>query len=106
MACGAPKPPVVDNLPDLAGLVAGAGRVVCCDTGVGHLATALGRPSVLVFGPASPARWGPPPGPLHRVLWSGRTGDPLSDRPDPGLLEIGPGDVLLALDGLPETEAA
>src|SRR5205807_6809835 len=60
----------------LAGLVAGAGRVLCGDTGVAHLATALGRPSVVLFGPVPPAEWGPPPGHLHRVLWAGRRGDP------------------------------
>ena len=95
-----------DRLLELAGLVAGAGRVACGDTGVAHLATALGRPSVLLFGPTPPARWGPPPGPRHRVLWAGRTGDPLGDRPDPGLLEIGPPDVLTALDALPAAAAA
>jgi ADP-heptose:LPS heptosyltransferase len=91
---------------DLAGLasaVANAGRVICGDTGVAHLATAFGTPSVLLFGPTSPAEWGPPPDcPRHRVLWSGRIGDPHADRPDPGLLEIGVEDVLGALDELPD----
>ena len=69
-------------------LVAGCGRVVCGDTGVAHLATALRTPSVVLFGPTSPAEWGPPPSPLHRVLWSGRTGDPHGAAVDRGLLEI------------------
>lgn len=86
------------NLFDLAGLVAAAGRVVCGDTGVGHLATALRRPSVLLFGPTSPADWGPPGDrPWNRVLWSGRRGDPHAARPDPGLLRIQVSDVLAAL---------
>jgi hypothetical protein len=32
------------------------------------------------------------------VLWAGSTGDPFADRPDPGLLEIGPGEVVAALE--------
>ncbi len=86
----------------LAGTVAAAGRVVCGDTGVAHLATALGRPSVVLFGPSAPARWGPPPGPLHQVLWKGKTGDPLAGTADPGLLDISTGEVVDALTRLPE----
>jgi ADP-heptose:LPS heptosyltransferase len=88
----------------LAALVGAAGRVVCGDTGVAHLATALGTPSVLLFGPTAPAEWGPPPDVRHRVLWAGRTGDPHGDRPDPGLLAITPAHVvaeLRRLDRLP-----
>ncbi|MGB2569045.1 glycosyltransferase family 9 protein [Micromonospora citrea] len=63
------------DLGELAALVAGARLVVSGDTGVGHLATAYGTPSVLLFGPVPPAEWGPPPDrPRHRVLWAG-TGD-------------------------------
>ena len=59
-------------LPELAALVAAAGRVVCGDTGVAHLATALGTPSVLLFGPTPPAWWGPLiERDRHRVLWHG-----------------------------------
>jgi ADP-heptose:LPS heptosyltransferase len=90
------------DLGGLARLVASAGRVVCGDTGVAHLATALGTPSVVLFGPVSPARWGPPrERTRHRVLWSGRTGDPHAERPDPGLLEISVADVLSELERLP-----
>jgi ADP-heptose:LPS heptosyltransferase len=86
------------DLSALAAAVAAARRVVCGDTGVAHLATAFGTPSVLLFGPTSPAEWGPPRDrPRHRVLWTGRTGDPHANRPDPGLLEIGVDDVLAAL---------
>ncbi|MFD0888435.1 glycosyltransferase family 9 protein, partial [Streptosporangium algeriense] len=74
---------------------------VCGDTGVAHLATALSTPSVVLFGPTPPARWGPPPGESrHVVLWSGRTGDPFATRPDPGLLAITPADVLAAITTL------
>jgi ADP-heptose:LPS heptosyltransferase len=68
------------DLPGLAALVAGARLLVCGDTGVAHLATALGTPSVLLFGPTSPDRWGPRLDPdRHEVLWHGpaaRPGDP------------------------------
>jgi ADP-heptose:LPS heptosyltransferase len=89
------------DLTALAGLVAGAGRVVSSDTGIAHLATALGRPSVVLFGPVSPDEWGPPTSPRHRALWAGRHGDPHADRPDRGLLEIEPGHVIAALAALP-----
>ena len=83
---------------ELAALVAAARLVVCGDTGVAHLATAYRTPSVLLFGPTSPALWGPPPDrPQHTVLWAGRTGDPHADAPDPGLLEISVDDVLGAV---------
>jgi ADP-heptose:LPS heptosyltransferase len=79
-----------------------AGRVLCGDTGVAHLATALGRPSVLLFGPSSPARWGPLRDPeRHIVLWSGRVGNPLADTVDAGLLEVTVDDVLGAVSRLP-----
>ena len=87
---------------ELAGLVGRAGRVLCCDTGVAHLATAMGTPSVVLFGPTSPETWGPPPERAwHRVLWKGRVGDPLGDRPDAGLLEIQVEDVIHELETLP-----
>lgn len=83
------------TLRDLAALVGAAGLVVCGDTGVGHLATALGTPSVLLFGPTSPAEWGPPSErTVHRVLWKGLRGDPHADAPDQGLLRIGVREVL------------
>jgi ADP-heptose:LPS heptosyltransferase len=87
----------------LASLVGAAGRVVSTDTGIAHLATALRTPSVVLFGPTSPAEWGPPPSrSWHRVLWLGRTGDPHARRPDPGLLAISVAEVLEALDSLPD----
>lgn len=91
------------NLLELAALVAASGRVVCGDTGVAHLATSLRTPSVVLFGPTSPAEWGPPDRPWHRALWAGSTGDPHAGIPDPGLLEIGVRDVTQALDDLPDT---
>ncbi|MDH2426665.1 glycosyltransferase family 9 protein [Sphaerisporangium sp. TRM90804] len=87
---------------DLARLVAGARLAVCGDTGVAHLATAFGTPSVVLFGPVPPARWGPPERGPHVALWAGRHGDPHASRPDPGLLEIGTETVLDAALGLME----
>ena len=82
------------SLVELAALVGAAARVVCGDTGVAHLATALGTPSVVLFGPTPPHRWGPPPERArHRVLWAGTTGDPHASAPHPGLLEIDVADV-------------
>jgi ADP-heptose:LPS heptosyltransferase len=89
------------DLVELAAAVAAADRVLSGDTGIAHLATALGTPSVVLFGPTPPAEWGPPPDPRHVALWAGRRGDPHGDEPDPGLLEIGVGDVLAALATLP-----
>jgi ADP-heptose:LPS heptosyltransferase len=87
----------------LAAVVAGCARVVCADTGLAHLATATRTPSVVLFGPTSPARWGPPAErPWHRVLWRGRTGDPHAPEPDVGLLAIRVDDVVAALAALPD----
>ncbi|GAA5769769.1 glycosyltransferase family 9 protein [Streptosporangium roseum] len=89
------------GLRDLVALVARARLVVCGDTGVAHLASALATPSVVLFGPVSPALWGPPHGP-HVALWAGRSGDPHGDLPDEGLLEIGVLEVLDAAVNLLE----
>lgn len=90
------------RLDELAAIVGSAGRVVCGDTGVAHLATALRTPSVVLFGPEPPSRWGPPPDrPWHRALWKGRRGDPHGRTPDPGLMQISVDDVLDALRELP-----
>jgi ADP-heptose:LPS heptosyltransferase len=62
------------DLVKLAGLVARARLVVSGDTGVAHLATAYRVPSVVLFGPEPPWRWGPPADRLwHRALWPGPT---------------------------------
>ncbi|MDC7122749.1 glycosyltransferase family 9 protein [Cellulomonas fimi] len=86
------------TLPALVQAVASARLVVCGDTGVAHVATAVGVPSVLLFGPVAPDRWGP----LldvdrHTVLWHGDgTGDPHGSSVDPALDRIGVGEVLAA----------
>lgn len=90
------------DLCELAAIVAAAARVVCGDTGVAHLATALGTPSVVLFGPTPPKLWGPPPRlrDKHRVLWHNRTGDPHGTRHHPGLLDISVPQVLDELASL------
>ncbi|MGY1631478.1 glycosyltransferase family 9 protein [Geodermatophilus sp. SYSU D01186] len=86
---------------ELAAVVAGARVVVSGDTGMAHLATAYRRPSVVLFGPVSPALWGPPPRAQHVVLWHGDgTGDPWGTELDPALGKITVDEVTEALDGL------
>ncbi|MUG03572.1 glycosyltransferase family 9 protein [Bacillus tequilensis] len=78
-----------DDLVDLAALIAHASVLVSVDTGAAHLASAYGTPSTIVFGPAPPEEWGPPPGP-HIVLTDARLrrGDAFSAEPDPALLAV------------------
>jgi heptosyltransferase-2 len=56
--------PVVDlvgrtSLRELAALIALAKRVICHDSGPMHIAAALNKPIVALFGPTNPARTGP-----------------------------------------------
>ncbi|MEV5439979.1 glycosyltransferase family 9 protein [Streptomyces sp. NPDC052682] len=85
----------------LSALVAGAHAVVSGDTGIAHLAVAHATPTVTLFGPVAPSRWGPPPHPRHRALWYGQEGDPHGRATDPALLRITTDDVLTALDEIP-----
>jgi ADP-heptose:LPS heptosyltransferase len=88
---------------EMAAVVAAAPVVVSGDTGVAHLATAYRRPSVVLFGPVSPALWGPPRrtgarGPLHVVLWhGGGDGDPWGTALDPALDAIPVDEVIEAV---------
>jgi len=83
------------DLRGLATLVRDASLLVCGDTGVAHLATALSTPSVVLFGPTPPWHWGPPPGRRrHRAIHHGGSGDPHADRVDPRLLRIHADEVL------------
>jgi ADP-heptose:LPS heptosyltransferase len=47
-------------LPALAGLLAECRGYIGNDSGVTHLAGALGLPTIAVFGPTDPAVWAPP----------------------------------------------
>lgn len=107
-AAGLPAEAVLagDGLAELAATVAEARLVICGDTGVGHLATAYGTPSVLLFGPTPPRLWGPPPeARQHTVLWVGDVGDPHGEAPDPGLLLLRAERVLAAAEDLLATGA-
>jgi ADP-heptose:LPS heptosyltransferase len=86
------------DLDGLAALVAAARLVISGDTGIAHLASAYATPSVILFGPTSPMRWGPPPGGPFTVIWRGYTGDPHSRSVHPALLEIGTDEVLQAAE--------
>jgi ADP-heptose:LPS heptosyltransferase len=100
------------DLPGLAATVAGARLVLSGDTGIAHLATATGTPSVTLFGPVSPALWGPcTDTDRHVPLWRGtagdlRPGDPHGSEPDPRLLALGVEEVLAAAERLLETGQA
>jgi heptosyltransferase I len=47
------------SLPEMIALIAGAAAVLMHDSGPMHLATALGRPMLAIYGPTNPARTGP-----------------------------------------------
>ena len=89
------------GLGEFAALVSGASLVITADTGAGHLASAYRTPSVVIFGPAPPEEWGPPPGP-HRALTVSalRRGDVFAEDPDPALLAVRASDVLAAARAL------
>ncbi|WP_232626896.1 glycosyltransferase family 9 protein [Streptomyces alfalfae] len=116
-AAGLPADAVLGGAADvpfdaLTALVAHARCVVVGDTGLAHLATALGTPSVVLFGPVAPRLWGPPPGPRHRALWhpdgdgSARPGDAHGGEPDERLLRITPEEVVAAVRALPGPQPA
>jgi ADP-heptose:LPS heptosyltransferase len=93
------------GLPALAELVAAAPLLVSTDTGVAHLATAYGTPSVTLFGPTPPALWGPAiDQDRHAVVWHGQPGDPRRDanagRIDPALADVPVDEVLTACESV------
>jgi ADP-heptose:LPS heptosyltransferase len=57
------------NLWTLGALIERARLLVCNDTGVSHIAAALGTPSVVVSSGADVSRWAPLNHALHHVLW-------------------------------------
>jgi heptosyltransferase I len=95
-------------------LIAFSRRVDLCiagDTGPLHLACALGRPVIGIYGPTDPTRNGPygaGNGKGVRVLRSASSRRDHSRRsePDPGMLTITPEDVLRAADELKAEERA
>jgi ADP-heptose:LPS heptosyltransferase len=85
------------SLGGLAALLEGARVLVCNDTGVAHLAAAIGTPSVVVFTGSDRARWAPLNGDRHRAVGAGR---PDRTEDSPATVEVGA--VLEALDALLE----
>jgi heptosyltransferase-1 len=99
--------PLRCSLPQLIGLTRRVALAIGGDTGPLHLACALARPVVGIYGPTDPARNGPY-GTRFKVLRS-----PFSlrnharlDTPEAGLLTIAPKDVLQAVDEVLTPEAA
>lgn len=97
-------------MPSLDHLIALTRRVALCiagDSGPLHLACALGRPVVGIYGPTDPTRNGPF-GTRSRVLRSPHSRRDHSRRAEPeaGLLTIQPEDVLRAADELLAEEGA
>ncbi len=62
----------------LAAAIAACSVVVANDSGPAHLAAALGRPLVVLFGPTSPGRWAPT-GSEVRVLYENLSCSPCSN---------------------------
>jgi heptosyltransferase-1 len=89
------------TLPQLIAVMRRVALCIAGDTGPLHLACALGRPVVGIYGPTDPTRNGPY-GALARVLRSpgSRRDHKRRAAPDPGLLTIAPEDVLRAADEL------
>ncbi|CAM3291765.1 glycosyltransferase family 9 protein [Kibdelosporangium persicum] len=86
------------SLRELAALVSQASLVISADTGIAHLTYAYRTPSVVLFGPLGPQRWGPPAGGPHIALTRAdlRRGEPFADDPDPALLGVTTDEVLAA----------
>lgn len=91
---------------DAAALVAHGRLLVSGDTGLGHLATAYRTPSVLIFGPTTPGRWGPPADRAwHRALWCGESSPmAVESGSHPALAAIGVDEVLTAVDEVGDVE--
>jgi len=86
--------PVQSSITELIAITRRAALVIGGDTGPVHLASALDRPVVGIFGPTDPARNGPFGG-SFRVLRhpESRRDHSRHDAPETGLLTITPGDV-------------
>jgi ADP-heptose:LPS heptosyltransferase len=73
------RPLVAENLSllQLAALLKRSTAYLGNDSGITHLAAALGLPTVAIFGPTDPARWGPR-GPEVRILYEKKSCSPCS----------------------------
>jgi len=99
--------PLLCSLQQLIAITRRVGLVIAGDTGPLHLACALGRPVVGIYGPTDPRRNGPF-GTQFRVLRSpeSRRDHTRYEAPEAGLLTITPQDVMRAADELLYPEAA
>jgi len=99
--------PLSTTLEQLIAVTRRASLCIAGDTGPLHLACALGRPVIGIFGPTDPSRNGPF-GTRFRVLRSPISKRDHTRRPEPeaGLLTIQPDDVLRATDELLAEEKA
>lgn len=93
------------SLPELAYLLKEAAAAIGTDNGPMHLAGALGTPTVRIFGPSNPDRYGPWPGTPGQVVvtagWSCPRCEDLSIIRSPGcgcMAAIAPDQVIRALD--------
>jgi len=98
--------PLLCSLQQLIAITRRVALVIAGDTGPLHLACALGRPVVGIYGPTEPSRNGPF-GTRFRVLRSpeSRRDHSRNQAPEAGLLTIAPEDVLRAVDELLYPEA-
>jgi heptosyltransferase-1 len=97
--------PLATSLDNLIALTRRVALCVAGDTGPLHLACALGRPVVGIYGPTDPSRNGPY-GTRFRVLRSpeSRRDHARRPEPEPGLLTITPEEVLKAAEELMDEE--
>jgi heptosyltransferase I len=98
--------PVRCSLPQLIAINRRVALAIGGDTGPIHLACALGRPVVGIYGPTDPARNGPY-GTRFKILRSpfSQRNHARLDEPEAGLLTISPEDVLQAVDEMLGSEA-
>jgi heptosyltransferase-1 len=99
--------PLLCSVEQLIAITRRVSLAIAGDTGPLHLACALGRPVVGIYGPTDPSRNGPY-GTRYKVLRSpeSRRDHSRHDAPEAGLLMITPEEVLKAADELLYSEAA
>lgn len=104
---GGAATPLIGSLDRLIALTRRVALVIAGDTGPLHLACALGRPVVGIYGPTDPSRNGPF-GTRFKVLRSpeSRRDHTRYEAPETGLLTIQPDDVLRAAGELLYSETA
>ena len=99
--------PLAPSLENLIALTRRIALVIAGDTGPLHLACALGKPVVGIYGPTDPSRNGPF-GTRFRVLRhpESKRDHTRREAPEPGLLTIEPEEVLAAAEELLQEEGA